>query len=95
MSSSGDPSPSAADPVLVRRAQVARYSALGKRLGYGAILVACIAFGLGFVVGFGSAVTATVVIMLGLSALLLVPAVIFGYGVKAAEREERGETFTY
>ncbi len=84
-----------ADPVLVRRAQVAHYSALGKRLGYMCILVACIAFGCGLFLNFGTAVTAIVVGALALSAVFLVPATIFGYGVKAADREDRGEKFTY
>lgn len=96
---SPSPSPSATsptdDPVLIRRAKVARLSALGKRYGYLAILVAMIVFVIGFVTDFGPAVTITILVCLALSTVLLIPALIFGYGVKAAEREEAGEKFRY
>ena len=83
------------DPVLVRRAQVAKWSALAKRLGYVAILVAMIVFVVGFVTEFGPLVTGTIIGCLVASAVLLIPALIFGYGVKAAEREDAGEPFRY
>ena len=78
------------DPVLVRRAQVARWSAAAKRAGYLAILAAMVVFAVGLIGDFGPAVTTTIVACLVASAVLLIPALIFGYGVKAAEREEAG-----
>lgn len=83
------------DPVLVRRAQVARWSALAKRAGYLTILVAMIVFVVGFATEFGPVITTVIVVCIALSAVLLVPALIFGYGVKAAEREDAGERFRY
>ena len=68
-----------------------KWSATGKRLGYSLVLLAMIAFGIGFATNFGDVIVAVVVGSLALSAVALVPAIIFGYGVKAAEREERGE----
>ncbi|HOT78399.1 MAG TPA: hypothetical protein PKY13_00355 [Microthrixaceae bacterium] len=83
------------DPVLIRRAQVARWSAMAKRAGYLTILVAMIVFVIGFATEFGPAVTGIIVGCLVASAVLLIPALIFGYGVKAAEREDAGEPFRY
>lgn len=102
MNSAASPSPAPApsdpaqsDPVLVRRAQVARWSALAKRLGYLTILVAMIVFVIGFVTDFGPIVTGVIVGCLAASAVLLIPALIFGYGVKAAEQEDAGQPFRY
>ena len=83
------------DPVLARRAQVARWSATAKRAGYASVGVAVAAFVVGAVTNFGPVVVGVVVGGLGLSALLLIPAIIFGYGVSMAESEERGEPFRH
>jgi len=83
------------DPVLLRRAQVAKWSATAKRVGYLAILLSMIVFVIGFVTDFGPVITSTILICLALSALLLIPALIFGYGVKAADQEDAGQPFRY
>jgi len=83
------------DPILVRRAQVARWSAFAKRAGYAAVGLSVAAFVAGAVTDFNDAVVAVVVGGLALSALLLIPAIIFGYGVSMAESEERGEPFRH
>lgn len=83
------------DPVLRRRAQVARWSAAAKRGGYAAVLAAMVTFVVGFVTEFGPVITALVVGFLAVSAVLLIPALIFGYGVKAAEQEDAGQPFRY
>lgn len=85
----------ATDPVAARRAQVAAWSRRGKRAGYGLVLVAIAAFAVGAATNFGSAVVAVVVGALILSALALIPAVIFGYGAAMAESEERGVPFRH
>lgn len=88
-----DPTPE--DPVLRRRRQVAAWSATAKRAGYLAVLLAMVVFVIGFVTDFGPVVTALIVACLAASAVLLIPAMIFGYGVKAAEQEEAGQPFRY
>ena len=85
----------AADPVLARRAQIAKWCALGKRWGYIAVLGAMVVFVIGFATEFRPAITTTILVLITASAILLIPALIFGYGVKAAEREEAGERFRY
>ena len=77
------------DPVLERRGQIARLVALGKRVGYGLFLVACVLFVAGFAVGFDDLVGPTIIGCLVVGSLVLAPAIVFGYGVRAAERDDR------
>jgi membrane-bound ClpP family serine protease len=78
-----------ADPTLERRARIARWVALGKRAGYGLYLAAIVLFVAGFAVGFDGWVGSTIVGSLVAGSLVLAPAIVFGYGVKAAERDDR------
>jgi hypothetical protein len=77
------------DPVLERRARIAQLVALGKRVGYGLFAVAIVAFLLGFAIGFGGATGTVVVTSIVVGSIVLAPAIVFGYGVKAAERDDR------
>jgi uncharacterized membrane protein YccC len=77
------------DPVRARRARIARLTQLGQRIGYGCFLIALVAFVVGFARGFGSATTTFIVAALAIGSLTLAPAIVFGYAVKAAEREDR------
>ena len=85
------PADPAADPVLERRARIAGMVQLGKRLGWGCFGVAVVLFFVGLVVGYTTAITTVIVATLLLGSFTLAPAIVFGYAVKAAEREERGE----
>jgi len=77
------------DPVVVRRAQIARWVGLAKRIGYGLLLVAVVAFVVAAVAGFPSGVvTVTVIALIAACVVLPVP-IILGYGLRAAEREDR------
>ena len=77
------------DPVRERRARIAKLVELGQRVGYGLFGVAIVGFVVGFVVGFSGAFVAVVVTCLIVGSLVLAPAIVFGYAVKAAEREDR------
>lgn len=79
------------DPVLARRARIARLVELGQRVGYGLLLVAVVAFVVGAVRGFTGPVVFVVTASLLGTTLVLAPAIVFGYAVKAAEREDRRE----
>ena len=79
------------DPVLIRRARIARAVVLGKRFGYGLLAAAVVAFFVGYGVGFDGALVTGIIAALVVSSLVLAPAIVFGYGVRAAEREERAE----
>jgi hypothetical protein len=77
------------DPVRARRQQVARWSLLANRIGYLFLAVAVAVFVIGFAVGFTPPVVAAVVACLVAGSALLLPSIILGYAVKAAEREDR------
>jgi hypothetical protein len=77
------------DPVLERRGRIRRVVALGKRVGYLLLLGAVVAFVVAAAAGFPSwAVTVTIVSLVGACIVLPVP-IVLGYGLRAAEREDR------
>lgn len=78
------------DPVLVRRAQMRRLADVGQRVGWGFVLVAVAAFVAGFVTGDLDRWTPIVVVALVACTLTLAPAIVLGYAVKAADREDAG-----
>jgi hypothetical protein len=80
------------DPVRARRARIAQAVRAGKRVGYGLFLVAIVAFLGGVVTGFPKGVVTVVVASLAIGSAVLAPAIVFGYGVRAAEREDRPPT---
>jgi hypothetical protein len=84
--SSVDPS----DPVAAKRVRIGRMVGLAKRIGYLGLLVAMVAFVISAVAGFpGWAVGLTIAgLVVGIVVLPL--PIILGYGIRAAEREERG-----
>jgi predicted cation transporter len=86
---SDTPDPAPVDPVLVRRAQVARMAALGQRIGYALFAVAVVAFFIGFFAGFTSTVVTIIVAAMAVGSVALAPAIVASYAVKAADREDR------
>jgi hypothetical protein len=76
------------DPVRARRARIARLVDVGQRLGYGLFALAIVLFFVGFATSFSSLV-APIVVCLAVGSVVLAPAIVFGYAVKAAEREDR------
>ena len=77
------------DPVRERRRRVARWTQLANRLGYLCFGVAIVTFVVGFVVSFNATVSAIVVTSMIVGSVLLAPAIVLGYAVKAAERDDR------
>ncbi len=80
------------DPVLSQRRAIARLVSIGKRTGYGLYLVAIVVFGIGYAFGYTTTMTTTMVVSMAIGSIVLAPAIVYGYGVKAAEREERRAT---
>jgi hypothetical protein len=78
------------DPVRRRRRQVARLAALARRAGWSLFGLAVMAFVAGVVIGLTTLVVVLVIGSLVLGSALLLPAIIIGFGVSAAEREDRG-----
>lgn len=76
------------DPVLDRRRRIAGLVRLGQRTGYALFGLAIILFVVGAVIGFGD-VSGPITIAIVVGSLVLAPAMVFGYAVKAAERDDR------
>jgi hypothetical protein len=77
------------DPVLARRARIARLAALGKRIGYAALLVAIVSFFIGVATSFAPwTVVVTTAGLVAACVILPIP-IVLGYGVRAAAREDR------
>ena len=77
------------DPVRRQRAQVARGVGLARRFGYGCFLLSVVLFAVGLATGFPSAVATAIVVLLVAGSVTLLPAIILGYAVRTAEREDR------
>jgi len=77
------------DPVLTRRIRIARVVRYGQRAGYAALLVAVVSFVVAAATDFpAAAVDISVAALVAAIVILPVP-IVLGYGVRAAEREER------
>jgi hypothetical protein len=84
------PRPSTADdPVRAKRRQIARYSLIANRIGYLLWALAIATFVLGFAFGFTTMVSTVTIACLVAGMVLLLPTIIIGYAVKAAERDDR------
>jgi len=78
-----------ADPVRARRRKIAKYTLLANRVGYLFYALAIATFVIGFAISFNGTVSAIVIGSLVVGSVLLAPAIVLGYAVKAAEREDR------
>lgn len=77
------------DPVLTRRRQVARLVAVAQRVGYGLLALFCVLVLAGFPTGFPPALSTAAVAAIAAGSAVLAPAIVLGYAVKAADREDR------
>ena len=68
---------------------MARWALLASRIGYLLFGVAVALFVLAFLVGFTRADRAATIGCLVAGSILLAPAIVLGYAVKAAEKEDR------
>jgi hypothetical protein len=74
-----------------RRARIRSLVGLGKRIGYLCFLAAFVLFFVGFAWRFTPVLSGVIVALLVIGCFVLPPAIVFGYGLRAAEREERQE----
>ena len=84
-----DDRPETTDPVLVRRRQLARGAELAQRVGYALFGLAVVLFVIGFAVGLTGGLVTAILVAMGLGSALLAPAIVVGYAVKAADRDDR------
>jgi len=78
------------DPIMVRRERGGGAATLGRKVGYALFGLGIVVFLYGFFVDFANWVAVTIVACLVIGSILLIPAIIFGYAVKAADRHDRG-----
>jgi hypothetical protein len=78
------------DPVRERRELVGRLAASARIAGWSLFGLAVVAFVFGLVVGLTGVVVVIVIGSMILGSAVLLPAIIVGFGVSAAEREDRG-----
>jgi hypothetical protein len=80
------------DPVRQRRARIARVTLIANRVGYLLFGLAIALFVMAFAFGFKGPIVTAIIVTLVVGSILLAPAIVLGYAVKAAERDdlERG-----
>jgi hypothetical protein len=61
---------------------------LAQRIGYLFFAIAVVVFFIGFFGSFTSTLVNIIIIAMVIGSFLLAPAIVFGYAVKAAERED-------
>ncbi len=77
------------DPVLIRRVKIYHAVKLAKRVGYSLFLVAILTFVVTKIDKPTNLATSIVMGSMAIGSILLAPAIIFGYAVNAAAREDR------
>jgi hypothetical protein len=77
------------DSIRARRTQIARVVKLAKRAGYGALLLAIVAFIAGAAADFPDWLVTLTIAALAASIVILPAPMVLGYGIRAAEREDR------
>lgn len=78
------------DPVLVRRSRIDSAAGMGRRIGYGLLLVAIAVFVFGYFTSFATWVATVTITCLLVASVLLIPSIVLGYAVKAADRHDLG-----
>lgn len=77
------------DPVLVRRRRIARWADVGQRVGYSLFGFAVTLFVVAMLTDLPGALVTSIVVILALGSVVLAPAIVVSYGVRAADREDR------
>lgn len=86
------PSDAPDDPVLQSRERIRRLANTGQRIGYILYGIAMLVFFIGLFSDFTPTMATVTVGALIAGSLVLAPAILLGYAVKAAEKEERGQS---
>ena len=77
------------DPVRARRRRIAHWTLLANRIGYLMYAAAIALFVMAFAFGFKGLLVTLITVFLIVGSVLLAPAIILGYAIKAAERDDR------
>ena len=82
-------SPPPTDPVRRRRQLIAKWNTVATRLGYLLYLIAIVMFFVALTTTFSDGKVTVITVTMIVGSLLLAPAIVLGYAVKAAERDDR------
>jgi len=77
------------DPLRARRARIAAVVRWAMRAGYAALLVAIVAFGVAVLTDFAPVAVRVTIAGLVAACLILPVPIVLGYGIRAAERDDR------
>ncbi len=81
------------DPIRAQRAKVADLVSKGIRLGSAFYVFASVVFFAAFMTGFTRPAVIVIVVTMVIGSALLAPALVFKYGVKAADRADRDNSW--
>ncbi|MEX0767879.1 MAG: hypothetical protein WD029_05355 [Microthrixaceae bacterium] len=86
---------SATDLVLAKRNRIRKACEMGSKVGYSCFGAAIVMFVIAFIADFPTWMVTLIIVAMIIGSVTLLPAIVFGYGVKAADAEDRGEKFGY
>lgn len=81
------------DPVAMARARANRWVDLGRRVGFGSLALAVVLFAVALYWGLPSILVQLIVASLVVAGLTLLPALVVGMGISAAERDDHERGF--
>lgn len=84
----------APDPMVQRRQRIRQLVATAKRLGYAMLLLSILGFAAGVATDFSSWSVALTIVALVTAIVVLPVPIVLGYGLRAAEREDRARGST-
>ena len=79
------------DPVMIKRRRIGRLTTAGQRIGYTLYLVAAVGFFVGLATGYAPWLVTTIIASLLVGSVVLAPAIVFSYAVRAADRADRND----
>ena len=77
--------------MLAKRRRIGRLTKAGQRVGYTLYLVATVGFFVGLFTGYASWLVTVIIASLLVGSVVLAPAIVFSYAVKAAYRADRDD----
>jgi hypothetical protein len=79
---------SATDAVRARRSVIAKWNGIATRVGYALFLLAIVMFFVALATSFSSGKVTIITTSMIVGSVLLAPAIVVGYAVKAAEKDD-------
>lgn len=76
------------DPVRARRAMIAKWNSMATKVGYLLFAVAMVMFFVALATDFSSGKVTIITASMVIGSILLAPAIVIGYAVKAAEKDD-------